>query len=63
MMEFCDPKEFQIIVAIDEERYIIKRWKSFFPGLWSRKSERKAVKEQNMEKFRRIFVVVMDSLG
>ena len=31
MMEFCDPKEFQIIVAIDEERYIIKTLEELLP--------------------------------
>ena len=31
MMEFCDPKEFQIIVAIDEERYIIKTMEELLP--------------------------------
>ena len=31
MMEFCDPKEFQIIVEIDEERYIIKTLEELLP--------------------------------
>lgn len=31
MMEFCDPKKFQIIVAIDEERYIIKTLEELLP--------------------------------
>ena len=31
MMEFCDPKEFQLIVAIDEERYIIKTLEELLP--------------------------------
>lgn len=31
MMEFCDPEEFQIIVAIDEEQYMIKTLGELLP--------------------------------
>lgn len=31
MMEFCDPKKFQIIMAIDQEHYKIKTLEELFP--------------------------------
>ena len=31
MMEFCDPETFQIIVAIDEDNYVIKTLQELLP--------------------------------
>ena len=31
MMEFCNPKEFQIIMAVDQEHYKIKTLEELFP--------------------------------
>ena len=66
MMEFCDPETFQIILAVSKDKYDIFTLKELFPlgfgAIWHNLAltERRIVL---METYKRVFVIVLDSLG
>ena len=63
MMEFCDPETFQIILAVSKDKYDIFTLKELLPlGFGPAES---GLTERNvlMETYKRVFVIVLDSLG
>ena len=72
MMEFCDPETFQIILAVSKDKYDVFTLRELFPlgfepadlaSFNGHSPDGNRQKGVFMETYKRVFVIVLDSLG